>query len=211
MSVNAVTGQTNLPVPSDIGILGTSAVPSNIGPVGVTGPNNISTATTTPITGVLKGASGNVAQAIMGLDYVGVQNQCARILGSTASSSPTVTVQFNATYIGTAIVNLPDVYGNTVVIGLSQDWTELIQLLSSGNSLLIAPVLIGLTRLADIDLSGNTLPSSEINIVLAQLVVNGVHSGTLNLSGQTPAAPPTGQGILDAATLTGLGWSVTTD
>jgi hypothetical protein len=175
MSVNAVTGQTNLPVPSDIGILGTSAVPSNIGPVGVTGPtgltgptgptgltgptgptgltgptgpNNISTATTTPITGVLKGASGNVAQAIMGLDYVGVQNQCARILGSTASSSPTVTVQFNATYIGTAIVNLPDVYGNTVVIGISQDWTELIQLLSSGNSLLIAPVLIGLTRLA---------------------------------------------------------------
>ena len=48
------------------------AIPATVGPTGATGPagpNEVSTATDSSITGLLKGASGKVAQAVAGTDY----------------------------------------------------------------------------------------------------------------------------------------------
>jgi hypothetical protein len=52
-------------------------------------------------------------------------------------------------------------------------------------------------------LDNNSLPSSEINEVLALIVASGQGSvsGCVYLSGQTPAAPPTGQGLIDLDTI----------
>jgi hypothetical protein len=60
---------------------------------------------------------------------------------------------------------------------------------------------------------GNHLSSSTINAHLAKLVANNVTTGTRSYTSlsQTPAAPPTGQGITDKATLISRGWSVSTD
>jgi hypothetical protein len=59
----------------------------------------------------------------------------------------------------------------------------------------------------------NNFSSSVINAHLAKLVANNVTTGTrsYNSLSQTPPAPPTGQGITDKATLTGMGWSISTD
>lgn len=63
-----------------------------------------------------------------------------------------------------------------------------------------------------IDFTGNALTAASVNHLLARGVANPAFvSGTLDLSGQTPAQPPTGQGIADAATLTGRGVTVITD
>jgi hypothetical protein len=63
------------------------------------------------------------------------------------------------------------------------------------------------------ELSGNALPASAVNQVLADFVVSLGISGrvvcSVNLSGGMNAAP-TGQGIIDKATLIAAGWTVTT-
>jgi hypothetical protein len=68
--------------------------------------------------------------------------------------------------------------------------------------------------LSYIDMSGNALPAAAVNQVLADFVVSLGISGrvvcTVTLSGGTNAAP-TGQGILDKATLVAAGWTVTTN
>ena len=60
---------------------------------------------------------------------------------------------------------------------------------------------------------GNAFPASAVNQVLADCVVSLGISGrvvcALNLAGGTNAAP-TGQGIVDKATLVAAGWTVTT-
>jgi hypothetical protein len=64
-----------------------------------------------------------------------------------------------------------------------------------------------------LNLSGNALPTSEINLLLNKmLTVMPVTAGKyilLNL--QTPSAPPSGQGIIDKQTLINAGNSVETD
>lgn len=58
---------------------------------------------------------------------------------------------------------------------------------------------------------GNALDAVSVNHILARCVANaGFVSGTLDLSGGTNAAP-TGQGIADAATLSGRGVTVNTN
>ncbi len=57
----------------------------------------------------------------------------------------------------------------------------------------------------------NSLPSSVINAILALLVAGGATSGVLELQFQSPAAPPTGQGITDKATLVSRSWNIQTD
>lgn len=52
------------------GVQGDQGVQGNQGPAGAAGPNQVSTATSTDISGILKGASGSVAQAIAGTDYI---------------------------------------------------------------------------------------------------------------------------------------------
>lgn len=48
---------------------GSDGAPGTEGPQGPAGPNEVSTATDSSITGLLKGASGKVAQAVAGTDY----------------------------------------------------------------------------------------------------------------------------------------------
>lgn len=60
---------------------------------------------------------------------------------------------------------------------------------------------------------GNHLSSATINAHLAKLVASNVDAFTMSYTStsQTPAAPPTGQGVTDKATLISRGWSVSTD
>ncbi len=60
---------------------------------------------------------------------------------------------------------------------------------------------------------GNHFTSAVINAHLAKLVASNVTTGVRSYcsTSQTPAAPPTGQGITDKATLIGRGWGVSTD
>lgn len=61
------------------------------------------------------------------------------------------------------------------------------------------------------DFRGNAMPSSNINGILAACVAQGVPGGILQLEGGTNGAP-TGQGIVDKATLiTVNSWTVTTN
>ena len=62
------------------------------------------------------------------------------------------------------------------------------------------------------DFRGNALTAASVNAILARCVASPglTGGGTVDLSGGTNAAP-TGQGIVDAATLTGRGVSVTTN
>ena len=65
------------------------------------------------------------------------------------------------------------------------------------------------SRTAAVNISNCALPSSEINEILALSVTLGPSSAgnyCFTLQGQTPPAPPTGQGITDNNTL--LGWGV---
>jgi hypothetical protein len=65
----------------------------------------------------------------------------------------------------------------------------------------------------DIHLEGNAFPSSQINSLLHKFLTlsTGGKIKYIVLNGQTPPAPPTGQGIIDKAALISAGWSVTTD
>jgi hypothetical protein len=66
----------------------------------------------------------------------------------------------------------------------------------------------------DLNIANNQLSSVVINLFLDRCVNSStpIQAGTwLTMSNQTPAAPPTGQGITDAATLTGMSVTVTTD
>ena len=59
-------------------------------------------------------------------------------------------------------------------------------------------------------LNNNKLPSSEVNAILAKFRATPLSSGTLSLK-QTPAAPPTGQGITDKNYLISEGVYVDSD
>lgn len=59
--------------------------------------------------------------------------------------------------------------------------------------------------------NNNALPSSQINLLLSRLVNTSVTKNYINLAGQNPPAPPTGQGILDKATLVSRGNNLETD
>ena len=62
------------------------------------------------------------------------------------------------------------------------------------------------------NLSNNALTSSIINTVLHQmLTVSPTVAKNIQLNGQNPPAPPTGQGIIDKQTLINAGNNVTTD
>ncbi len=61
------------------------------------------------------------------------------------------------------------------------------------------------------DTSENSFPSSKINTYLAKFVAANVTGVNIDLSGQTPPAPPTGQGVNDKQTLINNGNTVTTD
>ncbi|MCI9845063.1 hypothetical protein [Flavobacterium pectinovorum] len=57
----------------------------------------------------------------------------------------------------------------------------------------------------------NALPSSQVNLILSRLLNLTSQQNYIELHNQNPAAPPTGQGITDKATLISKGNIVTTD
>lgn len=58
----------------------------------------------------------------------------------------------------------------------------------------------------------NALPSSQVNLILSRMSNISPASGKfINIGGQNPPAPPTGQGLIDKATLKNAGNSVVTD
>ena len=72
------------------------------------------------------------------------------------------------------------------------------------------------TAMTNLDCSSNALTSVVVNAILAALFAAAVNTGTAYLNAQaSPAAPPTGQGLTDLATLTavapGRAWTITTD
>lgn len=137
-----------------------------------------------------------------------------RVFGESMTGLSSFALVFTPNNYGAVIPATPDSNGNTLLVGVSVDWTQLVSLSLTGNTMIIAPILIGLTGLTTLDLSNNVLPVSEIDSTLHQLVLNGVNGGTCNLSGQTPAAPPSNPvGLAYVATLTApaRGWTVTTD
>ena len=74
---------------------------------------------------------------------------------------------------------------------------------------------IGIPLLAtayQIDFYNNALPSSQVNAILNKMISVSPSAGkSIALVNQTPLAPPTGQGILDKATLINAGNGVSTD
>jgi hypothetical protein len=79
-----------------------------------------------------------------------------------------------------------------------------------------------ISPLASLDISGNplitsltvidcSLPVAVVNSLLVSLDGFGLSGGHITLSGQTPAAPPSGAGLTAVTNLLGKGWTVTTD
>ncbi|MCD0471979.1 hypothetical protein [Flavobacterium sp. JAS] len=65
---------------------------------------------------------------------------------------------------------------------------------------------------ASVDLATNALTSSQVNLILAKLLnISPSQGKNIRLNAQNPIAPPTGQGIIDKATLINGGNNVTTD
>jgi hypothetical protein len=84
----------------------------------------------------------------------------------------------------------------------------------TGNALsnILWPSTISSNSTVSISLSQNSLPSSEINEILALIVASGGSVGAcVFLNNQNPAAPPTGQGLVDLDTILNWGGCVTTD
>jgi hypothetical protein len=77
-----------------------------------------------------------------------------------------------------------------------------------------APSVLGNPSLTFLELITNNLPTSEVNRILAEGSANFTStSGDIDLSGQTPAAPPSGAGLTAKAELEGRtpGWTITVD
>lgn len=94
------------------------------------------------------------------------------------------------------------------------DFTDcaLLTLIQCKDSAALASVNItGLLLIETFHATNDVLPVSNINAILAALAASGVANGTCDINNQTPAAAPTGQGIVDAAALVTDGWTVTTD
>jgi hypothetical protein len=87
------TGGDGIAPKPSIGYVGRYGIVSNIadgvsirgpvGPTGLTGPNSISTATLSEITGILKGAAGNVAAAVSGVDYAPATHASSHVTGGS--------------------------------------------------------------------------------------------------------------------------------
>lgn len=134
-------------------------------------------------------------------DILHVSDNCIALglisssLCTSVSNFPDTLIAFQADSVG--FDNVPALPANCALFGLT-------------NSNVSTPPTFP-TLCIDVDLSQNIIDSGGVNSVLANLVSNGQSGGTLDISSQTPSAPPTGAGITDAATLVTNGWSVTTD
>jgi hypothetical protein len=62
-----------------------------------------------------------------------------------------------------------------------------------------------------LEVDHNRLPSSQVDALLVALAGGAISGGRVDLSNQTPAAPPGAAGIAAGLVLVGRGWTVTTD
>jgi hypothetical protein len=83
--------------------------------------------------------------------------------------------------------------------------------LRAQNTAQAAITIVGTQPIIEFLGSGNTLSAAQVNAILIVLDANGLSNGTVDLSGQTPAAPPTGAGLHSATNLYGKFWLVTVD
>lgn len=123
------------------------------------------------------------------------------------------------TIVGSGGSNL-DLHGNTSLVSLALPSLTTINSGIGANFLVngcTALVTVSLpvfsqTNGTDVIFSGCALSVASVNHILARCVSNVAYvSGTVDLSGQTPVAPPSGQGIADKAALILRGVAVNTD
>jgi hypothetical protein len=82
----------------------------------------------------------------------------------------------------------------------------------SGNKSLSSIGIPSLVTANSINFENNSLTTIQVNSLLNKLLSINPSSGkNINIEGQTPFAPPTGQGIMDKATLINTGNNVVTD
>lgn len=139
-------------------------------------------------------------------------------------SPSTATIQWqdkNGTHSGnlasfTATADLPWVVlltasaqSLTAISNLSQ-LPNLVILYVQSNSLTTLDVS-GNPKLTTIEANANQLTSAAVNTIMESLMSQNNYSGALSLAGQTPAAPPTGQGIIAYEFLVQNGWAVAID
>lgn len=74
-----------------------------------------------------------------------------------------------------------------------------------------ALVIANTQPILDLNGSTNGLDSAGVDAVLVALDGNGLNNGVVDLSGQTPAAPPGASGLAAKLSLEGKGWTVTVD
>ena len=96
--------------------------------------------------------------------------------------------------------SIPSLAANTLLQYFTCDDNQLTNYAGGGVS----------NTLSTFSASTNQLPAAAINAILADFVAAGRSGGTLTLGGAGNAAP-TGQGLTDKATLSGAGWTVTTN
>lgn len=117
------------------------------------------------------------------------------------------TASFNApTTLNVAINNLTSFNVGTLAMAPNS------QLIIGTNNIttLINPSAIS-TNILILFAQSNKIPASQVNAVLIALDAGGVSNGTIQISGQTPAAPPSGAGITAKNNLISKGWTVLTD
>jgi hypothetical protein len=101
---------------------------------------------------------------------------------------------------------------NLTNINLSSLTNNFIALTISNNPLLTSINLNGLNYFRELNFANNALTSNTINSLLNKfLTVLPASEKYIGLHGQTPPAPPTGQGLIDRLTLVNTGNYVYTD
>lgn len=93
------------------------------------------------------------------------------------------------------------------------DWNNDVQALHLSNNLLEGFNIgdISVFALGDLNLSGNSLPQTDIDAILQALDAQGNENGIVNLSGQIPNMPPSLAGAVAVGSLESKFWTVTVD
>lgn len=133
------------------------------------------------------------------------------------------TLNLNGNNLGT--VNLGDILAGAATVGnifmdncqltainfagMTNDWIAL----HFANNLLEGFNIgdISVFALGDLNLSGNSLPQTDIDAILQALDAQGNENGLVNLSGQTPNMPPSIAGAVAVGSLESKFWTVTVD
>lgn len=125
--------------------------------------------------------------------------QVLNAVGNQFTALPTIpnnvtNIDFSFNQLTSLPVALP-----TLLSFLRVDFNQL-------TSLPVIPTLVN-----NILANNNQLTVAAVSNSLIQLDANGLNNGIVDLSNQTPAAPPNAGGATAAANLIGKGWTVTTD